>query len=81
MNHIKLLKAQANLALTMIEKRARPGIDNYIAELERQAGILARTWIVIRAAGMEVVLKSGDPKEIDTVAKSIMTLQGEKPKP
>jgi hypothetical protein len=36
LNNIKLLKAQANLALSMVDKRARIGIDNYIAALEAE---------------------------------------------
>lgn len=34
MNNIKLLKAQAKLALSMIEPRALLGIENYISALE-----------------------------------------------
>lgn len=34
MNSIKLLKAQANLALTTVDPRAKIAIDNYIAALE-----------------------------------------------
>lgn len=72
MNGIKMLKAQKNLALTMIDKRAIPGIVNYIEELEKQAKILAHTWAIIRAEGLEIVLEQGDPEGVDFVAENIM---------
>lgn len=50
MNNIKLLKAQAKLALTVVDPRAGVGIKNYIDALEK------------RIRELEEVLKSQSEK-------------------
>lgn len=60
MNHPKLLEAQYNLILTVLDPRAKPAVENYVAALretaERRLGLLRE---LLDATGM---MYDGEPE-------------------